>query len=906
MIPLKLQVKNFVSYGPKFQTIDFEPYNLICLSGKNGHGKSALLDAITWTLWGQARKISGISKADEGLLRLGQANMIVCLDFLSNGTHYRIKREYSNIGNKSYSHLEFGFIEKENSEKFKPLTDKTIRTTQEKIQKVIGIDYETFINSAFLRQGQSNEFSKKTPKERKEILASILGIDKFEKLRKYASEKLKEIENQRILIESTLNQFIKEDNKKSNINDELYTVLEMLKNLSSKENNLKEITENLNKEKNKIFEVKSKVQNLTFEKSKIEEDINYFANLFKEEVTTFRNIIKKQNNLDQFDNFNELYQNTRNKLKELQEISKKKVKLKESHLNKKEELNIYTEKVLNEIRQKIQNSNELLQKNVYQLKVEEEKLNECKNNVNSIENEIAQIDKENQINSKEIKQTDILQITLVSEETKYDKKNAYYHKYLTQNKTILKEIEELQYKNNLIQKNQAQCPLCQQELPNFHKSSLEKKLEKRENWLLHRHNRINKLINNLEQSLKDQNSNISNIKNEINLLSAKKVKLDETQNKLNELQNQKQKLILLKEESQKKITNLKEQINIIEKELYAQENKQKNFLINDEFYKKTQEELLKYENELNSISYNQIEEEELSKKLNELEKYKDEKNSLLKEIALQEQRKTQIHELNKKIKELKKDKINKTDNINKYKYIEFEEKQILEKEKGIQNRLSILMKEKENLILKKGGLEHQLKLLREQENKINSYKKKLKELEQSIEEYKAIIHALSKDGIQALLIEEALPEIEEEANNLLARLTDNQAHLIIESLKDLKSGGSKETLEIKVSDSMGIRPYELFSGGEAFRIDFALRIAISKLLARRAGTSLQTLIIDEGFGSQDEEGLSHIMEAIYKIQRDFSKIIIVSHLQSMKDQFPVNFFINKGPEGSILRIMTQG
>ncbi len=114
---------------------------------------------------------------------------------------------------------------------------------------------------------------------------------------------------------------------------------------------------------------------------------------------------------------------------------------------------------------------------------------------------------------------------------------------------------------------------------------------------------------------------------------------------------------------------------------------------------------------------------------------------------------------------------------------------------------------------------------------------------------------MGKDGIQALLIEQAIPEIEAEANHLLAKLTDNQAHIMIESLKDLKSGGTKETLDIKISDTVGIRPYEFFSGGEAFRIDFALRIAISKLLAKRAGTSLQILMIDEGFGSQDEEGL---------------------------------------------------
>ena len=72
-----------------------------------------------------------------------------------------------------------------------------------------------------------------------------------------------------------------------------------------------------------------------------------------------------------------------------------------------------------------------------------------------------------------------------------------------------------------------------------------------------------------------------------------------------------------------------------------------------------------------------------------------------------------------------------------------------------------------------------------------------------------------------------------------------------------------------------------------------MRIALSKMLASRAGTSLQTLIIDEGFGSQDEEGLSHIMEAIYRIQDDFAKIIIVSHLAEMKEQFPVQFIIEK-------------
>jgi len=191
----------------------------------------------------------------------------------------------------------------------------------------------------------------------------------------------------------------------------------------------------------------------------------------------------------------------------------------------------------------------------------------------------------------------------------------------------------------------------------------------------------------------------------------------------------------------------------------------------------------------------------------------------------------------------------------------------------------------------------------------SSIRKKIKELatiNDDIEDYQHIARAFGKDGIQGLLIEHIMPELESEANDILSRLTNNQAHLKLESQRELKSGSLKETLEIKISDAMGIRPYELFSGGEAFRIDFALRLAISKLLARRAGTSLQTLIIDEGFGSQDEEGLTHIMEALYTIQNEFAKIIIVSHLPTMKDQFPVHFAVHKGPKGSSVQVIEQG
>ena len=192
MIPLKLQIRNFLSYGPDTQTVHFSPHRLICLSGKNGHGKSALLDAITWAIWGQARKVSGTTKPDQGLLRLGQTHMMVCLDFVFNNQNYRIRRELTiTAPNKGHSSLDFGILDEEKNS-YKPLTGKTSRATQAHIEQTLNLDFESFSNSAFLRQGQANEFSKKSPKDRKEILANILGLTKYETIRKLALEKIRQ------------------------------------------------------------------------------------------------------------------------------------------------------------------------------------------------------------------------------------------------------------------------------------------------------------------------------------------------------------------------------------------------------------------------------------------------------------------------------------------------------------------------------------------------------------------------------------------------------------------------------------------------------------------------------------------------------------------------------------------
>ncbi len=147
-----------------------------------------------------------------------------------------------------------------------------------------------------------------------------------------------------------------------------------------------------------------------------------------------------------------------------------------------------------------------------------------------------------------------------------------------------------------------------------------------------------------------------------------------------------------------------------------------------------------------------------------------------------------------------------------------------------------------------------------------------------------------------------MPEIENEANLLLGKMTDNRMSLTLETQRDTKKGPTVETLEIKIADELGTRSYEMYSGGEAFRIDLALRIAISRLLVRRAGASMPILIIDEGFGTQDDSGLEKLVEAINSIQDDFEKLFVITHLDELKDKFPVLISVSKTPDGSVITV----
>jgi exonuclease SbcC len=169
--------------------------------------------------------------------------------------------------------------------------------------------------------------------------------------------------------------------------------------------------------------------------------------------------------------------------------------------------------------------------------------------------------------------------------------------------------------------------------------------------------------------------------------------------------------------------------------------------------------------------------------------------------------------------------------------------------------------------------------------------------------YSDLQAAFSKNGVQAMLIESAIPEIEEEANRLLARMTEGRMQVRFETQRDTRQGATIETLDIHITDELGTRSYETYSGGERYRIDFAIRIALSKLLAHRAGAQLQMLVVDEGFGTQDAAGRDGLIGALNAIRDDFACILVITHIQELRESFNVRIEVEKTPQGSLITVL---
>lgn len=903
MIPIKIQIKNFLSYGDELQTIDFSNYHLVCLSGKNGHGKSALLDAITWAIWGQARKVGGTAKADQGLLRLGQTHMLVILDFECNGTHYRVRREFALTYGKPYAALDFGIVD-QTQENIIPLTEKTIRGTQHKIESTIHLDYDSFINSAFLRQGYSNEFSKKSPKDRKEILANILGLQHYELLRKLANDTVREKSTVKQQLTTLQEKIQNELAKTDQINSAITQITTQLKEHHTQEQNLLTEQKRLQKEQHQLLTLKHEEQHCTKELNELQETYRDNSNALRTTLHKWRSTHRQQMHMHSLELLKKQKYDLNITIAMIQKQHQEKLHKQELYLKTQQSFVTLEQKIKHEQLQLTAQRQLQFQQIQLQHKQIEQKLINCKQQQQLLFKEVQ--DQQALITASEQNIKIIGTIEIKSYEQLFEKRRTYYQQWIAQANVIKNEFDQAEQKRLLVNDDDSpSCPLCEQNLSATRKKFLKQKLLKHEEALTHRYTRLKNLIVKIKTLLIEQHEQLTIYKKKAEQLALEQHKMQLAQQRIAQLNEQQKSHNQLQASLEKELTQHAALLIEHEKNSKTEAERSQKELNEHPEYTALHKELLELKHAYETAPYDQKVYLSLQEQLQAIEKQLLAYETIQEEIKLQDERKKEISRLCADTKVAKFKLLQTQQKLRELAVITELEKQYKMQEALLEEKRTSWAKRKDELLQENGKLEQQqddLKKLSLEHAQQQTY---IATLTQEIDDYQEITSALSKNGIQALLIEDAIPEIEQEANDLLSRLTDNQATILIESLRDLKSGGSKETLDIKISDAAGIRPYELFSGGEAFRIDFSLRIAISKLLARRAGTSLQTLIIDEGFGSQDEEGLSYIMDAIYRIQDSFKKVIIVSHLPRLKDQFPVHFYVEKTPQGSHVQIFEQ-
>ncbi len=851
MIPVKLSMRNFMCYRDNVPPINFESIHTACISGNNGNGKSALIDAITWALWGQTRATS-----DNDLVHSGQTEVAVDFEFTMGEQQYRIIRKHSRPKTQKSSGqtiLEFQMV---TSDGFKVLSGDTTTQTQQKITQLLHMDYDTFINSVFLRQGRADEFTKKRPGERKQVLGNILQLSIYDELENLAKEKSRQQENIIMQLETALNSIQEELSHKPDYQLEFEQAESELsqaelhaKEHASRLENLRRDKEILENKKAQLAELAAHTQDTERNYQLWTEQAARHQTRIKEyeELISHRDTIEKC--YEQFVSVRKHCQELDQKLKQYNTLSQKQHRLEMAIIKAGEDLNT---------------SHAVTENRISEMETISHKLPEYRNEMKQVENQMWALN-EADAELREKQENFKLQIARV-------------HFLQAEKIRLTQELSQIEDKLKLLSRqSDITCPLCETELGTDGQKRIEAK------FVAEKAAKAESLKTNRAE-LATKEAEVRTLENDILQFEARlKRSRESSQSRYGNLS----KAIADAQEVEKKIDTEKQALNEIEQKL-----SRRYFAIDE------QDALIQIEKELTAIEYNPQQHELVRSQLSSLEQYESPKRKLEEadRLILQEKesearaRKT-AQELQLKIENDNRRKQSLISELNTFSNVAAD---LTLAENEYQKMLSIQKHIQEIM----GGARAKLERLERLEQQSKEKKALLAEAVRQEKIFKDLAQAFGKKGIQAMLIEMSIPEIEAEANKLLARMTDNRMHIKMETQRETRKGDVIETLDINISDELGTRNYEMFSGGEAFRIDFAIRIALSKLLARRAGAPLPTLIIDEGFGTQDSTGIEKIKEAIISIQEDFEKILVITHIADFKDAFPMRLEIVKTQEGS--------
>ncbi len=850
MLPVRLEIKNFLAYREPV-VLQFDGIHLACLTGPNGAGKSSLLDAITWAIWGKAR---GKLQADE-LMHLNEHEMLVQLDFAHEGGLYRVIRKRTRKGRGTTT---LDLYARTGDGDWNAIGETTVKATEDKLSHMLRLNYDTFTHSAFLQQGKADAFTTLDPAKRKETLTEILGLRRFEAYERAAKEQMLAANNQIDALTAQL----------GDIEEQLSHEPELVMALRVAEEDHAAASAALAEADLLLREVEHVPQALRDERAR--------AARAEQDLKNARRFLT----------------DAQSRAAEAQRA----VEQQEAALAQREQVEAGYQEL-----QQARSDNQALADKFEQFVRLRERIRDCEDEVNKrrgqIEQQISGLDARIAASEQTIREADPDAYARARDEAaQLEAAEEALRQVREQISALEQERSALQSEQSVLEADTAKrreryknlrdvdgatCPLCGHELTPEHRKEVLLEIESEGKTLTAR------ISANAERA--------SAVKQELDTLTTGRKRHEA---EIKRLEGSVKQLARFEERAKRAQAAESERDQAAaERAALAAD------LDAGGFAAELTAEMTALQAQRDEIGYDQSSHSDAKRRLSEYEAFEQAHQRLQSaEVALPVAQRALE---------------DSRQNLTMHEGIVANAELALAATQAEVERLAGLLEEfqqrkqtaddlrrRETAANEARVLARQaLKALDDLRERRDSLTGRLADQREQRGIYEELTAAFGKNGIPAMLIETAIPEIEEDANDLLRQMTGGRIAVRITTQREKKSGdGAIETLDFLVADELGERPYDTFSGGEAFRVNFALRVALSQLLARRSGAHLRALFLDEGFGTQDEDGRARLVEAITAVQDRFDLILVITHLDDLRDSFPVHLLVTKTPQGSKVSI----
>ena len=909
MKPKKLTMSAFGSYAGLTE-IDFGKLGekgiyLIC--GDTGSGKTTIFDAISFALYGEAS--GDVRKAGmfRSLYADSKAETFVNLEFECKGKVYTVKR--SPQYERAKLRGEGMTLSPAESELIFPKEDgrepvNSVKEVNHEINKIIGIDRNQFSQIAMIAQGDFQKLILADTVERRNIFRKLFGTDIYDKIQQKVAEKNSELKSEFIkkceATETFASMFSFETAEKQKKFEELPTLTEKMDF----------VCECLENDKATANSIKNEEKAAEAEKTKIESLIKDIEDEIEKQLRLDLLKQKQKINEKKLEELKQKIKEAEENLEEKNELSQERTII-EGSLEKYDALDEMTSELtaLKKVIKKGTKTYETLEENLNALEKELSEDNSLLKTISNLEKEFANL-------KSEIQKEEALAESYESIMDSFSAQKEQAKRYIIANRNYQKAFE----KHEICEKNRLElnrlfvagqagilakelkedepCPVCGS-LTHPKPAVMLDNVPKKEDI-----DAADRETSEALELMNKKNSVMNNIKGQ----------LDSTENQLKEKfaragfdsEITEEEIAALMSENTLTLQELTNRRDVIIPQIKKKTEMEENIPKLERKIAEAKEELQEYKSEIEKLAI------EKASKESAVETYS-------KELAFESRRAAEekISALDKSIevieKNLKASQENYSNCQTETEKLKSAIETLSETLKGIDVSTKDELKEKQACNrLKVADFRQNLELInsRVRENKktlesLKKVKKEAEELEKIYREIEVLSKTLSGNltqktrlSLETYVQAAYFDNIIARANRRLLKMTNSQFELI--RAKEEEGLRSQSGLGLDVVDHYcnSTRSIKTLSGGESFKASLALALGLSDEIQESAGgIKLDTMFIDEGFGTLDDESLESAMQAFNSLIEGNKLIGIISHVSDLKSRIDRQIVVKKDTSG---------